>query len=270
LPPEALANDRWVGDPPPELEGLTWIEERPIARAQVSGVILRLQRNSNNSYLGLKGHAVVFPQDTRRLLDLLPFPRAELADHVRVVWTGKTAPTTEELRPKLTVRTERVFNALKWLCANNEDYKDHITINDTEVNEWPPVFIANELIDTMAFISENVAEEIARAGVSVDTVYEEPQRPSQDAEEISMSGLLDVNNTTQSIHASTLERVASLTDQHIIHVVSGGELRSHWDDPSYFTSAFPPIFPYGHGKHIVGRRRRKLPFHRLVSLFEPR
>ena len=81
-----------------------------------------------------------------------------------------------------------------------------------------------------------------------------------------MSGLLDVNNTTQSVHALTLERVAALTDQHIIHVVPGTELRSHWDDPSYFTSAFPPIFPYGHGKHINARRRRKLPFHKWVTL----
>src|SRR6266496_1712016 len=90
LPPAALANYRWLGEVPEVLQGLTWIEERLIAHAHISGTILRLECQSNASYLGIKGHAVLYPQDTRTLLDILPLPPSHLPDMIRVVWTGKS------------------------------------------------------------------------------------------------------------------------------------------------------------------------------------
>jgi len=56
-PPESLAHFRWVGPIPPELQGLTWIEELLIARAHLNGTIVRLQ--NRNSHFGLKGHAIL-------------------------------------------------------------------------------------------------------------------------------------------------------------------------------------------------------------------
>ena len=72
-PPESLANFRWIGPVPPELQGLTWIEELLIARAHLNGTIVRLQNRNTTSHFGLKGHVILLPQDTTRLLDLLPF-----------------------------------------------------------------------------------------------------------------------------------------------------------------------------------------------------
>lgn len=263
MPNRALANFRWLGNPPPELQGLTWIEERLIARAHISGIILRIQRCSNNSYLGLKGHAVVFPQDTRQLLDLLPLPRNQLPDIARVVWTGKTAPTSAELESKLSVRTAKVYDALQWLCTHNEDYRD-VAINHDEFARWPPVFIVSELMDNMGYISDNVVEEMSRAGVAPDVALDAEEGAESD--EIHMSGILDVNNIDRSPNAITLERLASMTSEHVISVVAGSRLKSQWDDPTYFTSAFPTLFPYGCGKHLDDRRRKHLPLHLWVSL----
>src|SRR5436190_12569845 len=39
LPPEALANHRWLGPQPPELQGLSWIESIVIARGHMAGSI---------------------------------------------------------------------------------------------------------------------------------------------------------------------------------------------------------------------------------------
>ena len=61
-PSESLANFRWIGPTPPELQGLTWIEELLIARAHLNGTIVRLQNRT--SHFGLKGHAILLPQDT--------------------------------------------------------------------------------------------------------------------------------------------------------------------------------------------------------------
>jgi hypothetical protein len=42
-PQESLANYRWMGAIPPELQDLTWIKELLIARAHLTGQIVRLQ-----------------------------------------------------------------------------------------------------------------------------------------------------------------------------------------------------------------------------------
>jgi len=262
LPPAALANCRWLGEVPEVLQGLTWIEERLIARAHISGIIYRLERRSNSSYLGIKGHAVVYPQDTRALLDLLPLPPSRLPDTVRVVWTGKSSPSPAELRNKLSVRTQRVYDALQWLRRNNEDYRD-ITIDYAEFAKWPPVFIVDELLSCMGHISDNVVEQIARSGPASN---QDEDSLETDNDIISSSGILDTNDVTQSANAATLRRIACLLEEDTINVIHGSKLMSSWDNPAYFTSAFPTLFPYGTGKHKDMRRSKQLSLKVWASL----
>jgi len=74
LPPESLANYRWIGPVPPELQDLTWMEELLIARAHLTGHIVRLQNRNSTSHFSLKGHIILLPQDTTKLLNILPLP----------------------------------------------------------------------------------------------------------------------------------------------------------------------------------------------------
>jgi hypothetical protein len=105
-PPELLAHFRWVGPVPPELQGLTWIEELLIARAHLNGTIVRLQ--NRNSHFGLKGHAILLLQDTTRLLDILPLPPSVLPDIVRVVWVGRPVRSADSLYDHFSVQTQRL------------------------------------------------------------------------------------------------------------------------------------------------------------------
>ena len=59
VPPEALANHRWLGPQPPELYDLSWIESIVIARGHMTGSTVRLQKagGANSVYFGIKGHA---------------------------------------------------------------------------------------------------------------------------------------------------------------------------------------------------------------------
>jgi len=87
-PVEALANFRWIGDIPPELQGLTWIEEMFIARAHVVGRVVHLQDRETPGYSALKGHFILLPQETTAVWDILPISPASLSDFVYVVWVG--------------------------------------------------------------------------------------------------------------------------------------------------------------------------------------
>ena len=84
----------------------------------------------------MKGHLVLIPQDTSRLLDLLPMSPESLADTIRVVWVGDTEPSCASLRQALMVRKQKVYDVLKWLCLHHEDYQ-HVTINDYKLDRWP-------------------------------------------------------------------------------------------------------------------------------------
>ena len=115
IPVEALANFRWLGSVPEELRDLTWVEEALVARSHLFGKIFRLEqrRNGEPTYSSLKGHVVLVPQSTMRLLDILPVSLDTLADIAHVVWIGKFQPDITKLAPQFTVRKHKVIAALK-------------------------------------------------------------------------------------------------------------------------------------------------------------
>jgi hypothetical protein len=81
-PSQSLANYRWVGQVPSQLQNLTWIEELLIVHAHLTGCIIRLQNRNANSYFSSKGHVILLPQDTTELLNILPLPSSSLPDVV--------------------------------------------------------------------------------------------------------------------------------------------------------------------------------------------
>jgi hypothetical protein len=130
-----LTNYRWIGPVPEELADLNWVEELLIARAHIVGRIVRLEERRASSYFALKGHVVLLPQDTTRLLNLLPMTPSSLPEIVRVVWTGKSAPIKTRLHPNFTVCRDKVYHALKWLCEHHEDYR-HVIIDEERILTW--------------------------------------------------------------------------------------------------------------------------------------
>jgi hypothetical protein len=110
---------------PAELEDLTLMEEYAIARSHPIGTILKLKPNgvkNPTAYNGIRGHIITIPQNPGPLLDILPSPDLQFHDHIRVIWTGKTEPTVDDLKPFVEVRKEKVIRALLWLCKHNPLY----------------------------------------------------------------------------------------------------------------------------------------------------
>src|SRR5439155_25828408 len=180
------------------------------------GSIVRLQKSggADSAYFGIKGHAVIVPQDTTQLLDILPLPPSSLPDHVRVVWTGASSDTPQrhQLKHLFTVNTERVRAALICLKANHTCYQS-VTIDDMELHKWPPVFVTEELLDSIAQVSSSTAEDCARAGFSVtaDDVNFEDQM-------FTSSGIVDVNCVSVFNTSAALQRLAELNDNHTINM----------------------------------------------------
>jgi hypothetical protein len=266
-PQDSLANFRWLGSVPPELQGLTWLEELLIARAHLVGRIVRLEERRACSYFALKGHTILLPQDTTQLLNLLPMSLSSLPDIVRVVWTGKDDPEKRNLRPSFTVRKQKVYTALQWLCQNHEDYR-HVTIDEERIASWEATTVATELLESMGRTSDSSTEDASRSGFA----NEDPDSSAVEGDiPHSVSGVLDLNNVTRASEVNTLEQLASLqngsTQQDLtINVVTGTTILNDFEDPTYFTSAFPTLFPYGTGKHLDTRRPNGLSLSKWAQL----
>ena len=262
LPSRSLANYRWIGPVPPELQNLTWIEEQLIARSHLVGRVLRLQ-HSRTAYHGIKGNIVLLPQDTSCLITLLPISPSLLPEFIRVVWTGSSMPTHSDLQHVFTVHTQRVYDTLQWLLCNNDDYRDNVTFDYDEFATWPPVFVAEELFRSMSHLSDSHLDDASRSGFATKEI---DSNIISSSISLSTSAILDVNCVFQSRDAATLKTLAIMTSNLTINVVNDRTPKNDYDDESYFTSAFPLLFPYGTEKHIDNRRRVPLSFSLWLSL----
>ena len=235
---------------PKELQNLTWLEEQLIARSHLVGKIVRLSARNAPSYFAIKGHTILLPQDTTRLLDILPLPPASLPDILRVVWTGKSDSEKSQLAAYFTVRRQNVYDALHWLCHNHDDYR-HVTIDEERWASSESTIVATELLDGMGRVGDITAEDASRSGFAtedLDTAEYEGDLPT------TTSALLDVNNVSVPPQVSTLNALASLKAEVTVNVVTGNKIINDYEDESFFTSAFPTLFPYGVGKHTDFRR----------------
>jgi hypothetical protein len=268
LPSRSLANFRWLGPVPTELLQLSWIEETLVARAHFVGKVVRLQ-NRSNSVMAIKGHIVLVPQDTTKLLDLLPMSPELLMDTIRVVWVGGTKPTRSALIPTLSVNKRKVHAALEWLCKYHEDYQD-VRIDTAELSQWPDVYVLDRIIDTMGRVLCTDSEDPGQSGydgMNLDNDAIKGHLP------LSSTAILDVNCVGDHPDADLLQELAttkrdnnSKRFEKVINVRNGQKPLSDYEDKVFFSSAFPTLFPYGSGKHLDSRRKQPLNFKMWLQL----
>src|SRR6266516_2677003 len=190
-PSKALVNFHWVRPVPEEFRDFTWIEELLIAQVHVCGSIVHLgQHNNPSSFFSIKGHVIFLPQDTTHLIDLLPMSPSSLSDIVKVIWMGKSKPDRSRLRSRFMVWKHKVYNALKWLVDNHEDYRNNVTIDDERINDWESTFIAVELLDSIGHISNSSIEDTTQDGFAMDN----PDDDTAHDLPFTSSAIIDVNN----------------------------------------------------------------------------
>src|SRR5438477_4717118 len=103
----------------------------------------------------------------------------------------------------------------------------------------------------MGRVFDTTAEDVSRSGFAtddLDTAEYEGDLPT------TTSALLDINNVSVPPQVGTLNGLASLKAEITVNVVTGNRIINDREDETFFTSAFPTLFPYGSGKHIDIRR----------------
>ena len=274
---------------PYALEDLTVVEECLIAKCHPVGTILKLRPGGHSTpanYNALRGHMIVIPQDPGPLLQILPNPELKLNNLIKVFWLSKHPPTNRDLKPFLQVRKDKVLTALHYLVQHNHLYH-HLTINHTVIENWPHDFIPHEITDNIICLTNLDHHEREGYTVSLETGnYENDLQVAQDeafhANEndplITGSVYTDINgertNPNVQMIDALLELVTSSSSQPnetipgaederqqrqrdvplISYAIRGqATLLSSWEDPSYFTGAFPTLFPTGVGGHLDQR-----------------
>ncbi|KAK1229654.1 hypothetical protein PQX77_004252 [Marasmius sp. AFHP31] len=154
VPILSWANGCWIGDVPPELSGLTYVEELVIARAHTTKCWAKLnktgkknsenvasQKMKNNDPTAQRvasGNVCIHPHEIRDLTSRLPRPLKELKDEIVVIFVSEDRQATLENFESLPfrVRRQKILEALVWLKGHNPLYKD-VIIDMDALNEYP-------------------------------------------------------------------------------------------------------------------------------------
>jgi hypothetical protein len=173
-----------------------------------------------------------------------------------------------------------VIAALQYLTRHNHAYYN-VTINHDMIGTWDDDFIPADLQENI--ISVDLPDGHEREGYSLhlDTGNYENDFQAAQASDLHMdsnaplmtgSVSTDINGERQnpdrrllnallsvvsSPSASSTQRTLRHGQQRIptlsYRIQGQATLVDHWDDPTYFTGAFPALFPLGIGGHLDDR-----------------
>jgi hypothetical protein len=167
LPDLALANGLWTGvGEIPELSGLSWIEEKLIARCHVSIQIQKCREvkvwhiDGFQSQRRLKGNISTFPVSPTSLLYKLPLSGEAITGLVKVVFmsTKKRITLQDACRMRFfIVRRRKVETALRWLMRHNPLYRDVVVCEDS-LASLPMDGIPSPVYDSITFCDKIVED----------------------------------------------------------------------------------------------------------------
>ncbi|KAJ3486464.1 hypothetical protein NLI96_g4222 [Meripilus lineatus] len=252
VPTKALANGLWLGDVPPQLKKLNFVEKLVIALYRHNVSVARVAKGQRKMIT----NAIVFPQPVAQLNKVLPITKTELDECLVVVFTGPNPPTAQDyLRTAFLVRPNVIHDALLWLKANHLDYKDVIisteNLRQYEANPAvPPVGV--KVISTNG--QGNVEMQNVPSYAS-DTEIGTETGPCP----LAVAGLVGENLTEMS-----KEQKVALALKHMDEgnpfVIYGrsSDPESIYSNPQLYPGMFPWLFPYGMGGFANARMRPKL------------
>jgi hypothetical protein len=148
---------------------------------------------------------------------------------------------------------------------NHEDYRNNVNIDEERISGWESTFVAVELLDSIGHVSDSSVEDAARDGFAMDNPDDDDiTDDNADIDDdtahdlpFTSSGIVDVNNISEIPDATSLNRLTQLKGDITANVITGSKVLNQYDCDTYFTSAFPTLFPYGTGKHRDPRRETK-------------
>ena len=234
---------------PNVLQNLTQIEEMLIARALP---IMRVYVKPGGQW-GFSGHCINLPQNLTELATSLPRYPKDLAVII-VKIKGKDSTFKD-----VSVRRNKVHDALQWLIKNNPHYSD-LTINEEALSSLPD----NDVLPDLMTVESN--DNI----VSDDICYDSgppTDNPSEDLvynDSTEMSSFLPVGEQQlQEIHAVRNQLLGS---EPIMRWPSlSTEPLNEYQVSHLATMAFPTLFPDGNGDATNQGLLRDVPFQERIK-----
>jgi hypothetical protein len=268
LPQFALANRMFLGNCPPELKDLTFIEESIISLCRAKLYLIQMRTDEGNDDImpsnmqrGLRGHVIIFPQSPQTVAKKLPPEIDDIVTPVCVLFIGSKPPTREWLNKKatlLTARADRIRSALVWLKAHNPLYKD-IELNEAVIKEIhrTPVLpfhvqhvLPSDAQDVLQSRYDNCEETPI---VSANVATAESQEGEKDCESTREIPFEKVVITDIHGHASSNELLAAAV-RHVkkkggSYIEIGHESLpvNEFDNTILFPMIYPTLYPYGIG-----------------------
>ena len=237
MPPMALANGLWVGNPPKELSDLTFVERLLVARVRSNRCIVHVLKGGWK----MQANAIMFPSPVPKLCNILPPPIEELDEVIAFMFTGVAQPTAEDMkRTPMLARRRYISAALEWLKINHSDYAD-VQISQDNLKlypeEGPPV-----IVDFRSSVVNKNKEATSVFDMEDEDGVHEGKCP------FVVHGITGENYSTLSKDATRAIALQHLIkDQKILFVGHGTKPESMFRNPQLFPSMMPWLFPYGLG-----------------------
>ena len=245
MPLFALANGKWIGRVPKELQNLSYAEQLIVARVRHNQCIVRF----SSEMCKMRANAISFANPTPKIYNILPPPVQEMDDILAFIYTGPCKPTKSDFeRIPLLVRHKKVAAALEWLKLNHQDYFD-LEISYKNLKEYPedmpPV-----VIDYKESIFNKDSESTAVNDMEDETGTEDGPCP------FVVHGLTGEEYSTKELKALKAIALKHLTDnKKIVAVGHHKNPESIYNNPQLFPQMMPWLFPYGLGG--IGNKLQK-------------
>ena len=173
-----------------------------------------------------------------------------LSDQVQFLSSGQPIPDECELRKLLSVRQDKVIEALEWLCKYNPVYQRHCSISKENAACYAQNDVPRALYRSITTIDSRAARKQRSTYARADEQDGEPDEKSSTASDgeipLEMRGVVD--NRARVINDERMrESAAKNSALDSVLFVPSGNPASDYHNPDLWAGSFPDIFPYGSG-----------------------
>src|SRR5579859_1831206 len=126
------------------------------------------------------------------------------------------------------------------MTQNNEDYKE-VTIDHTNFERWPPVSVAEYLLDLAGAMEDSGQEGDTQIGIATEDSGNSVMAPGDVP--MTASGIIGTAAVSEPVWLHAIQQISSSKSDQTINVLMGNNILNEDNMVSYFTSVFPPIFP---------------------------
>ena len=238
VPRNALATGLWVGDVPPVLSDLRFVERLLVAKVRHNVCFVKVASGQRK----LISHAVAFESPVHKIYTKLPPPREDMDDVLAILFTGPVRPMKEQyLRTPLLVRHKAVVKALEWLKLNHQDYEDLEIDYELLRRDYP---------EDVPCVSVQYQETLCNKRPESTSVHDQEE---EDGTEEGQCPFIVHGVTSEDLETKTTEQLKAVALRHfnsngkILAVDGSSKTESIYRNPHLYPQMFPWLFPYGYG-----------------------